>query len=155
MRRWNRATALTTAGFLGAVAVVVGDELPTQAPERLPAPIVDTHELMEVFNEPLYEHLKADMAKQPADAKAWGHIKDHGIEAAEIANLIAIRQRPEVDPQRWDKLARDAQQTGIDLAHAAAAKDWSRTQAAYRALIKNCNDCHTAYGGDHAPQLEP
>jgi hypothetical protein len=149
------AVGMAAGGLFGVAAIVGGDELPTQAPQRLPAPVVDAHELMEVFSEPLYEHLKQDMASQPADAKAWGHIKDHGIEAAEIANLTAIRKVEPAKQRDWDRLARGAQQAGIDLAHAAAAKDWAKTQAAYKGVIKNCNECHEAHGGDHAPELEP
>lgn len=145
--------AVGAAGVLGLAAFVGGDELPTKAPQKLPAPIVDTHELMEVFNEPLYEQLKQAMAAQPTAGAGWNKIKDHGIAAAEIANLIALRKNEDV--AKWDPLARDAQQSGIDLAHAAAAKDWNRTRAAYTGLIKNCNDCHQAFAPYVAPQLEP
>lgn len=153
--RFAAAAVLTTGGIFAA-ALVTGDELPTKAPAKLPAPVVDAHELMEVFYERLYEHLKEDMASQPADKAAWGHIKDHGIEAAELANLVAIRQ---VDDEalrgKWAGLARDSQQAGLDLAAAAGAQDWAKTQAAYQALVKNCNACHQATGSDHAPALEP
>jgi len=152
---FRNTTALLAIGGLLAVAFVAADELPSKAPDRLPTPIVDTHELMEVFSEPLYEHLKKDMAAQPADDKAWSHIKHHGIEAAEIANLIAIRKVAGFDQTEWMTHSRDAQQSGLDLAHAATAKDWPKAQAAYKDLITNCNDCHTASGNDHAPQLEP
>jgi len=147
------AAILVAAGVLGTMTFVGGDELPEQAPQKLPAPIVDTHELMELFNEPLYKHLKADMGNEPADDKAWNHIKHHGIEAAEIANLIAIRKSDDV--AKWDPLARDAQQSAIELARAAESHDWNKTKSSYEALIKNCNDCHTAFGKDRAPQLKP
>ena len=153
MQSRTSAAVLVSAGVLGTMAFVGGDELPERAPAKLPAPIVDTHELMELFNEPLYKHLKADMANEPADDKAWSHIKHHGIEAAEIANLIAIRKSDDV--AKWDPLARDAQQSGIDLARAAGSHDWNKTKSAYASLIKNCNDCHTAFGKGKAPQLEP
>ncbi|MGC1274184.1 MAG: hypothetical protein WBC44_10795 [Planctomycetaceae bacterium] len=148
------ATVLTAGGLCGA-AFLAADELPSKAPPKLPAPVVNTHELMEIFNEPLYEHLKQDMASQPADDEVWSHIKHQGIEAAEIANLIAIRKVSGVDQQEWITHCRDAQQSGLDLAHAAAAKDWNKAQASYKDLITNCNDCHTASGIEAAPQLEP
>ncbi|MBA3316004.1 MAG: cytochrome c [Planctomycetaceae bacterium] len=153
MRHRQAAAVLAAGGLFGTVAFVGGDEIPEKAPQKLPTAVVNTHELMEIFSEPLYEHLKADMAKEPADKKAWSHIKHHGIEAAEIANLIAIRETD--DAAKWDPLARDAQQSGLDLARAAASQDWPKTQAAYQSLIKNCNDCHQAFGKDKAPELEP
>jgi hypothetical protein len=152
MRSRTSALIVVTGGILGTMAIVGGDELPQQAPQKLPAPVVDTHELMELFNEPLYKHLKADIASEPADAKAWNHLKHHGIEAAEIANLIAIRKVENMP--KWDAMSRGAQQSGIDLARAAESHDWNKTKSAYEALIKNCNDCHTASGDDHAPQLK-
>lgn len=145
-------TAITALGMLG-VAIVIADEVPTKAPQKLPAAVVDTHELMELFNEPLYEDLKAAMASEPKEKKGWSTIKHEGIRAAEIANLIALRKSD--DAAKWDPLARDAQQTALDLVHAATAEDWKKTQAAYTGLIKNCNDCHQAFGGDRAPELEP
>lgn len=155
MRNRIAAGAVVAGGLFGA-ALVVGDELPTKAPEKLPAPVIDAHELMEVFYERLYEHLKEDMKSQPADKKAWGHIKDHGIEAAELANLVAIRKvEDEALAAKWGGLSREAQQVGLDLAAAAGSQDWEKTQGAYRALVANCNACHTATGDDHAPQLEP
>ncbi len=147
--------ALAATGLCG-VALVVGDEVPTKAPEKLPTPVVDTHELMEVFYERLYEHLKADMTAEPADKKAWSHLKHHGFEAAELANLVAIRTvEDDALRAKWAGLSRDGQQAGLDLAAAATAKDWPKTQAAYQSLVKNCNACHEASGDDHAPQLEP
>ena len=156
----TRTAFLATGGLIAAATWAGGADVPTEAPPKLPAPVIDTHELMELFSGPLYEHLKADMAKQPADKKAWSHIRHHGYEAAEMANLIAIRN-PQGEGyeaeavKNWGKLSRDAQQAGLDLAHAAAANDWPKTQAAYKALVKNCNDCHQASGDDHAPEIEP
>lgn len=149
------AAALTVGGMFGAALLLAAD-VPAKAPAKLPTAVVDTHELMEVFYERFYEDLKKEMASQPADKKGWSRIKHHGIEAAELANLLAIR---EVDDEalktKWAGAARDSQQSGLDLAAAATAQDWVKTQAAYQNLVKNCNACHQATGSDHAPKLEP
>lgn len=152
MKHRQAAAVLAAGGLFGVMTFVGGDEIPKTAPQKLPAAVVDTHELMELFSEPLYKHLKADMASEPADKKAWNHLKHHGIEAAEIANLIAIRKSDDV--AKWDPLCRAAQQSGLDFADAAASQDWPKTQNAYKSLIKNCNDCHTTFGHDEAPQLK-
>ena len=150
------AACLAGAGLFGA-ALVVGDE-PAKAPEKLPAAVVDTHELMEVFYERYYEQLKAEAATEPKpdDRRGWTRLKRRGYEAAELANLLAIRTiEDDAFAAKWGGLTREAQQTGLDLAAAAAAKDWAKTEAAYQAIVKNCNACHTASGDDHAPQIEP
>lgn len=152
MKVRKATAALAVLGILG-IAIVIGDEIPSKAPEKLPAPVVDTHELMELFNEPLYKDLKKAMASQPKDEKGWSTIKHDGIRAAEIANLIAIRKSDDV--AKWDPLARDAQQSALNLVQAATAQDWQKTLSAYTGLIKNCNDCHQTFGHGHAPELEP
>jgi hypothetical protein len=151
--RSRQAVAVLAAGSLfAAMTFLSGDELPEKAPRKLPTAVVDTHELMELFNEPLYKHLKADMETEPADKKAWNHLKHHGIEAAEIANLIAIRKVD--DAAKWDPLARGAQQAGLDFARAAGSQDWAKTKSTYQAHINNCNECHKAFGKEKAPQLK-
>ena len=130
-------------------------EVPRQAPSKRPAPIVDIHELMEIFNEPLYERMQEAMQKEPGGNKEWNRLKDAGFEAAEIINLVAIREMGDEHRAVWPELNRTAQQASLDFAHAAAAKDWAKTQKAYRALIENCNDCHQKVAPDHAPTLEP
>lgn len=149
------AAFLSAGGMFGA-ALLIADDLPTKAPAKLPTAVVDTHELMEVFYERFYEDLKKEMASQPADKKGWSRLKHHGIEGAELANLLAIRQvGDEALKTKWAAASRDSQQAGLDLAAAASAHDWARTQTAWQALVKNCNACHQATGSDHAPKLEP
>ena len=153
------ASAVAVAVLLGGWAIGAAHEdehdLPKHAPEKRPAPVVGIHELMELFNEPLYELLKEEMQRKPSDNKGWNTIRDRGLQAAEVINLVAIRKVGREHQQDWPELNRTAQQAGLDLAHAAAAKDWPKTQAAYQALIKNCNDCHEKVAPDHAPILEP
>ncbi|MFH5804487.1 hypothetical protein [Alienimonas sp. DA493] len=169
-RRWLRPAA--TAGALCAAAAAalaartpepapapepapIRDEVPKTAPQTLPAPVVDMHELMELFNEPLYKSLKKKVAEEPGDARAWSGIEHDALAGAEIINLAAIREIGDEHKAAWPELTRSAQQAALDLAHAADAKDWSRTQAAWKALVANCNDCHQKVAPDAAPMLKP
>ncbi|QDT14966.1 hypothetical protein [Alienimonas californiensis] len=168
----SRLRAAATVGALGAVAAVAlaartpapaaapapapaRDEVPKTAPQTLPAPVVDMHELMELFNEPLYKSLKKKVAEEPADARAWSGIKHDALAGAEIINLAAIREIGDEHKAAWPELTRTAQQAALDLAHAADAKDWQRTQAAWKSLVANCNDCHQKVAPDGAPMLKP
>ena len=149
------AALIGAAAAWGVVATGSADEIPKQAARALPRPVVNAHELMEVFHEPYFEFLKEAMQQEPADAKGWRTLKRRGIQAAELANLTALRDVEAEHREEWASLTRDAQQAGLDLAHAAAAKDWAQTQQAYQALVRNCNDCHQRTAPDKAPELEP
>lgn len=125
-----------------------------EASKKLPQPVVDTHELMEIFSEPLHDDLKEKMAKPPENPRAWKLLARQGYRAAEIANLISMRERSDEHAKIWQKEASDAQQGGIDLANAAKKQDWTAAQTAYKSIIKSCNSCHQHVDPDHAPKIE-
>lgn len=127
-----------------------GDKVKLTGP--LPRPVVNTHELMELFNRPLYEFLKQEMQRE-AGTEKWDTIADRGYQAAEVANLVSIRTREQ--PEKWDKLAMELQKAGLNLAKAAQSENRTNVQQAYRNLIQNCNNCHNTMAPEHAPQLEP
>lgn len=123
--------------------------------DQLPHPIVDTHHLMELFNQPVYMYLREAMQDEPSDDEGWSTLKDRGLQAAEVMNLVALRDGKETEHANWDKHVRTAQQAGLKLNEAAKAKNWENTQQAYQLLVKNCNDCHQDVAPDHAPQVMP
>ncbi len=121
---------------------------------KLPVPVIDTHDLMSLFNEPLLKRLQDAMSSKPTDQTAWAAIADHGRQAAEIANLIAIREMQEKHP-RWVELCAPLQFAAIDLAEAGDQNDFQAATVAYRNLIQRCNDCHQQIAAGHAPILKP
>lgn len=121
---------------------------------RLPAPVVDTHHLMELFNQELYDLLRNEMQREPSGDEWWETIHSRGLRAAEVANLVAIRDRGGNDP-RWMRLSAHVQQAGKELAEAAESQNLQRTQEAWRGLVESCNACHRTMAPEHAPQLEP
>lgn len=125
-----------------------------QSARRMPAPVVEAHDLMNLFNKPLYTHLKSDMAQQPADEEGWKTLEQRGLQAAEVANLVALR--PAKPPQQeWLQGSANLQAAGIALAEAAKSKDWEKTVQAYQGLVQRCNACHQARAPETAPKLEP
>ena len=61
--------SLIALGVLAAASAQNESPRP-KAGARLPKAVVDAHELMEIFSEPLYEDLKKKMASQPKND--WG-----------------------------------------------------------------------------------
>jgi hypothetical protein len=109
---------------------------------------------MNLFNKPLYMGLKEEMAQQPANKKQWDELMARGLQTAEIANLVALRQ-VEGPKEAWLRGAADLQRAGVALADAAKAQQWDATQQAYQGLVQKCNNCHRALAPDEAPQLKP
>ena len=129
---------------------------PAAESRHLPRPVVDTHHLMELFNQPLYDllHQEVQRVDQPQE-KTWETIGDRGLQAAEVANLISMRQYKNADQNQWRELASHLQQAGIDLAEAAKEQNAGRVKTAYVELIGRCNACHNTMAPERAPDLKP
>jgi hypothetical protein len=141
-----------------SAAQVVVEPVPAQpapagAQSLPPAPVVDVPGLMRLFNKPLYMGLKEQMAQPPANKQQWDELMARGLQAAEIANLVALRP---VEPERegWLQGAAGLQQAGVAFADAAKAQQWDATRQAYEGLVQACNNCHRIRAPDKAPQLK-
>ena len=136
---------MATAGRSMLVAEEAGVE---------PSPVeADMHEFMEYVFEPAYKRLKASMAKAPADNKAWKSIKGDSLALAEAANLLLIRG-PEEHRADWGKLSVAVRSDGAAFYQAAKKRDFAAATKSYRAMIRNCNQCHNKFAdGEH--QLTP
>jgi hypothetical protein len=156
----TKAGAVTLFALFALAAGALFDASDTRAQPPVkkkvpgPVPVVDVRGLMMLFNKPLYQHLKEDIAEKPADKKAWLNLEERGLQLAEVANLIALRK---VKPphEEWLELALNLQRAGLALAKAANAQDWNLTVQSYRGLIQRCNDCHRIRAPDKAPTLQP
>lgn len=122
--------------------------------KELPHPVIDIHHLMEYFNQPLYRNLSEEMQAKEMDEAKFESIAKRGAQAAELANLVAIRDH-QFDRQQWNQFARELQQAGIELQEAAKSKSAEGTRRAYGKLIQNCNDCHNKLAAGRAPTLVP
>jgi hypothetical protein len=181
MRRFTRPSILAAAFLLSFAALAIGGVLlngqsTAQAPQQPapaqpptaqqaqpapggpqappPVPVVEVPVLMQLFNKPLYTGLKQEMAQQPANEAQWKNLAARGLQAAEIANLVALRKGEGPD----DPILRGAtelQRAGIALADAAKGQQWEATVQAYQGLVQRCNNCHQALAPDKAPQLKP
>jgi hypothetical protein len=160
--KWRGKTVevASVVGVVGLLSVLSsGFEGRAQAPDRdkrvpIPAPVVDARGLMGLFNKPLFEDLKDAMKGEPKDDDGWRDIEGMGLEVAEIANLVAIREAKPPHEQ-WAQLSGNLQEAGIRLARAANKKDWGATDKAYERLVQKCNDCHETRAPGKAPRLKP
>lgn len=121
----------------------------------MPDPVVELHDLMELFNRPLYMQMKASLAEMPNDDKGWSDIEHRGWQVAEVANLVALHRDHDVSEGTWAGLTKDLQKAGVYLAEAGKAKDFARAQSAYRGVVQRCNICHRKVAPDEAPVLKP
>jgi hypothetical protein len=164
--RWMVAAVAAATGLSGIIWTMQQEgraQLPpgpkvkvkvvTKAPSG-PAPVVEAGDLMRLFNKPLYTHLKEAMEREPNSKEGWDTIHERGLQAAEVANLVAMR-RAKPPQDQWLEGALNLQQAGLTLAKAAEARDWGATERAYVALINQCNGCHEARAPGKAPMLKP
>jgi hypothetical protein len=119
-----------------------------------PAPVVDVPGLMRLFNGPLYKSMKKNMAQQPANEQQWSDIEANGLQAAEIANLVALRRVPDAQAEVL-RGAAAMQRAGTALADAAKGQQWNAAQQAYRGVVQACNNCHQTLAPGDAPELRP
>ena len=156
----TRTLLLSAAGLAALVSAVLFTSGGTRAsepgakPQALPRPLVDTHDLMNLFNKPVYQFLKEAMQEQPADENGWRTIQERGLQVAEVMNLVAIREASEKVPQ-WKQAAAAVQDSGLQLAEAGRSQNWQAATTAYRGVIEGCNNCHQRVAPQKAPVLRP
>jgi len=121
---------------------------------RIPRPVDDDmHHFMEYVFEPNYKRLKAGMADEPKDKKAWKAIKGDALTLAECANLLLMRALDE-NADEWRRLSVAVRAHGSELYQAARKSDYTVAHKAYLNMLKKCNTCHTQFAdGEH--QLRP
>jgi hypothetical protein len=149
--------ALIAAAYTGrSQFIATAQESSRQASpqQEPPTPVVDTHHLMELFNRPLYEFLKKSVAQRPSGKEGWEEISNRGLQVAEVANLVALRER-EAARDQWVEMSGNLQRSGVRLSEAASSGNWAATRQAYQDVVNQCNSCHQAISPDKAPQLQP
>jgi hypothetical protein len=136
------------------VVVQASPAQPAAVQGQPPSPVVDVPGLMRLFNGPLYKSMKKNMARHPANEQQWSDIEANGLQAAEIANLVALRRVPDAQAEVL-RGAEAMQRAGTALADAAKAQQWNATQQAYRGIVQACNNCHQTLAPGNAPELRP
>lgn len=113
----------------------------------------EMHEFMEYVFEPPYKRLKASLAAEPSNKKAWQAVKADSLTLAEAGNLLLIRE-PDDEVELWVQFAVAVRQLGGQLYGAAKKKNFTAARQHYRTLLARCNRCHDEFAdGEH--QLTP
>lgn len=102
------------------------------------------HEFMEYVFQPTYLRLKQSMATAPADNKGWKAIKSDSLILAESCNLLFSRA-PEEGHADWIAHAKASREKGATLYKAAAAKDFTAADSAWKSMLESCNACHKQF----------
>lgn len=138
----------------------VVNEPPSQVPPSqtvigapaLPVAVANTHDLMELFSEPLFQVLATEMKNAATTSIKWESVASRGVQTSEIANLIALRQ-PE--NKAWHDRAQELHLAGQQLTKMAELKEAAATIEAYHNVVNQCNNCHREFAPKDAPQLVP
>ena len=110
------------------------------------------HHFMEYICEPSYKGLKATLATEPANRKAWKPFKNHALVLAETATMVAARAPDDAaKAKEWKTIALAVHKTGTSLYKSAG--DFEQAQKHYGLMIDQCNKCHTVFA-DGKYQLE-
>jgi len=102
------------------------------------------HEFMEYVFQPTYLRLKQSMATAPTDNKGWKAVKSDSLILAESCNLLFSRA-PEEGHADWIAHAKASREKGGALYAAAAAKDFTAADTAWKSMLESCNGCHKQF----------
>ncbi len=122
---------------------------------RGPIPLVETHEVMELFFENEFETLKAFMQKEPTKRSEWKGIFNGANELAEAHNLLFFRDDEEyMETDEWITLTVAGRDSTLAVATSVKARDFSVIKSKYSAMVKSCNACHEEFQGDEPEVIE-
>ena len=117
-------------------------------------PVDNMHHFMEYISEPAYKGLKAALATEPENRRAWRPIKSHALILAETSALVADRVpegASDEQTQQWKQLSREVYNSGKALY--GSVGDYAAAKKHYEAMLNNCNRCHQVFA-DGKYQLE-
>jgi len=104
------------------------------------------HHFMEYICEPSYKGLKATLATEPANRKAWKPFKNHSLVLAESISLVALRgPKEEEKSKQWKQVSLDVHKHATALYKSSG--DYEQAKQHYGAMIESCNKCHTVFAG--------
>jgi hypothetical protein len=122
---------------------------------RGPVPLVEAHEVMELFFEHEFETLKELMQKEPTKRNDWKGIFNGALELAEAHNLLFFRDDEDyMETDEWITLTVAGRDAALAIATSVKARDFSVIKSKYSAMVKSCNACHEEFQGDEPEVIE-
>jgi len=107
-------------------------------------PIDNMHHFMEYVFEPSYKGLKATLAAEPENRKAWKPFKNHALVLAESTTLLAQRGPEEAEKSKqWKQISLDVHKQATALYKSSG--DYDQAKQHYGTMLESCNKCHTVF----------
>lgn len=102
------------------------------------------HHFMEYICEPSYKGLKATLATEPENRKAWKPFKNYALVLAETSVLVSQRGPKEAEKSKqWKQISLDVHQQATALYKSSG--NYDQAQQHYSSMIDSCNKCHTVF----------
>jgi len=102
------------------------------------------HHFMEYVFEPSYKGLKATLAAEPENRKAWKPFKNHALVLAESTTLLAQRGPEEAEKSKqWKQISLDVHKQATALYKSSG--DYDQAKQHYGTMLESCNKCHTVF----------
>ena len=107
-------------------------------------PVDNMHHFMEYICEPSYKGLKAALAEEPANRRAWKPFKNHSLVLAETSAMVASRgPKDPAKSKQWKQISLDVHKHGTALYKSAGKYEQAKQH--YGLMIDSCNKCHTVF----------
>lgn len=107
-------------------------------------PVDNMHHFMEYICEPSYKGLKAGLATEPENRKAWKAFKNHALVLAETSSMVADRGPKEAGKSKeWKQISLEVHKHGTALYKAAG--NYESAKKHYGLMIDSCNKCHATF----------
>ena len=129
----------------GAPALPAGVPSGIPPPSVHPEPVAETKLLMEGLNQPNFQGIQRNLAKEPATVEQWTFLRGQALLVAETGNLLLLRPPKNQGDDAWVTLAASQRAAATRLARAAGNRDYVRSRVALADLTNACNKCHRTF----------
>ena len=133
---------------LASLLVPVAHSQPVPNPGKAaprPEPVAETKLLMEGLADANLRGLAKLLREKPKEAEAWAFARGQALLIGETGNLLLVRPPRAGGEQAWALHAVEMRAAAVELARAAAAKDYARARAGLAGVANACNHCHNAF----------
>jgi hypothetical protein len=107
--------------------------------------VAETKLLMEGLAQSNFRGLSRLLRTPPQDGQTWQFLRGQALLLAETGNLLMLRPPRNAGQKAWLDRCAELRDQATRVARQAAARDYTRTQAAVQDLARTCNHCHRTF----------
>lgn len=140
---------ITEKPLVVANADLVADWDPSDRDRALDAALIECHELMSIFFEPLFLDLRELLATEPKRRKALKAAYNAAFSLGEVHNLLFSRTDEDymLTPD-WMAMSMEGRIAAQAVGKAVLARDYAITKESFLTLTQTCNACHEKFSPD-------